>query len=47
MQPFDRPGDRIQVSANGGIGPIWRDDGRELFYEANDALMAVSVPSLR
>ena len=43
MQPFDRPGDRIQVSTNGGFGPIWRDDSEELYYEARDGLMAVPV----
>jgi hypothetical protein len=42
-QPFDRPGDRIQVSVKGGTGPIWRDDGRELFYEGPEGLMAVAM----
>lgn len=42
-QPFDRPGERIQVSVNGGIGPVWRDDGRELYYESPDGLMAVPM----
>jgi len=42
-QPFDRPGDRIQVSVQGGIGPTWRDDGRELYYEGPEGLMAVSM----
>jgi Tol biopolymer transport system component len=43
VQPFDRPGDRIQVSVKGGIGPVWRDDGRELYYEGPEGLMAVSM----
>jgi len=42
-QPFDRPGDRIQVSAQGGFGPVWRDDGRELYYEGPEGLMAVPM----
>ena len=42
-QPFDRPGDRIQVSAKGGFGPVWRDDGRELYYEGPEGLMAVPM----
>ncbi len=42
-QPFDRPGDRIQVSVKGGMGPVWRDDGRELYYEGPTGLMAVSM----
>ena len=42
-QPFDRPGERIQVSPAGGIGPIWRDDSRELYYEGPGGLMAVPM----
>lgn len=42
-QPFDRPGDRTQVSVKGGFGPVWRDDGRELYYEGPQGLMAVPV----
>ena len=50
VQPFDRRGDRIQVSANGGIGPLWRDDSRELYddsrelyYEGLEGLIAAAV----
>jgi hypothetical protein len=42
-QPFDRPGDRVQVSVKDGIGPVWRDDGRELYYESSEGLMAVPM----
>ncbi len=42
-QPFDRPGDRIQVSVKGGFGPVWRDDGRELYYEGPEGLIAVPM----
>ena len=42
-QPFDRPGDRTQVSVKGGFGPVWRDDGRELYYEGPQGLMAVPM----
>ncbi len=45
-QPFDRPGEPIQVSPKGGIGAVWRNDGRELYYEGPDGLMAVQT-SLR
>jgi Tol biopolymer transport system component len=43
VQPFDRPGARIQVSTKGGIGPVWRDDSRELFYEGPEGVMAVPM----
>jgi serine/threonine protein kinase/Tol biopolymer transport system component len=43
VQPFDRPGERQQVSITGGIGPVWRADGRELYFEARGRLMAVTT----
>jgi Tol biopolymer transport system component len=43
VQPFDRPGGRQQVSTSGGIGPVWRADGRELFFEAPGQLMAAAI----
>ena len=43
VQPFDRPGDRIQVSATGGSGAVWRDDGRELYDEGTEGMMAVPL----
>jgi hypothetical protein len=45
VQPFPDPsGGKWQVSANGGGFPVWRRDGRELYYlsPANE-LMAVPV----
>jgi Tol biopolymer transport system component len=41
--PMSGKGDRIAVSVNGGAGPIWSRDGRELFYRAGDDLVAVDV----
>ena len=38
-----RPDERVQVSDKGGFGPIWRDDGRELYYEGPEGLMAVPM----
>ena len=32
VQPYPGPGPRQQVSVNGGTGPAWAHDGRELFY---------------
>ena len=41
---------KIQISKNGGEGPVWRSDGQELFYlsvNQNDAeLYAVSTGDL-
>ena len=44
VQPFGRQGVRWQISPGGGSQPMWRRDGRELFYLAPDRrLMAVEV----
>jgi hypothetical protein len=33
-----------QVSSDGGVQPLWRDDGRELFYlDAHGRMMAIDV----
>ena len=44
VEPFQRPGERVRVSVNGGGQPKWRGDGTELFYRKLDGpLMAVDV----
>jgi serine/threonine protein kinase len=56
VQAFPEPGDKQQVSVNGGVAPIWSLDGRELSYvhpsgrvssvaiRADTASIAVGVP---
>ena len=40
-------GSPIHVSSSGGRHPVWRHDGRELFYlNPKDELMAVNISSL-
>ena len=44
VQSFPGPGAKSQVSRDGGTHPVWRADGRELFYLAVDGtMMAVPV----
>jgi Tol biopolymer transport system component len=44
VQTFPSPGAKSQISTGGGNRPVWRRDGRELFYIAADGkLMAVEV----
>jgi serine/threonine protein kinase len=44
VQSFPSGGGKRQISTNGGIGPRWRGDGKELYYDTPDgALMAVDV----
>jgi Tol biopolymer transport system component len=43
VQAFPGPGGKWQVSADGGYGPTWAANGRELFYRNGDTMMVVSV----
>ena len=43
VKAFPGPGAKIQVSNDGGTDPVWRRDGRELFYRNGDRMMAVAV----
>jgi dipeptidyl aminopeptidase/acylaminoacyl peptidase len=44
VQRFPTPGDKRQISVDGGVQPRWRRDSTELFYLATDQnLMAVPV----
>ncbi|HYM22159.1 MAG TPA: protein kinase, partial [Vicinamibacterales bacterium] len=42
-RPFPGPGEKWPISLEGGNEPVWRRDGKQLFYRAGDALMAVDV----
>ena len=41
--PFPGPGGKRQISTDGGGGPVWARDGRELFYLSGTQLMAVDI----
>ena len=43
VKPYPAPGERVTISNEGGIEPVWSRDGRELFYRVGNAMMAVSV----
>ena len=44
VQPFPGPGQKVQVSAGGGVQARWRQDGRELFYLSLDnRIMATPI----
>jgi serine/threonine protein kinase/Tol biopolymer transport system component len=43
VQSSPPSGDKSQVSKLGGTSPVWRRDGKELFYIAGNKLMAVDV----
>jgi len=47
VQPYPGPGQRVMVSTNGGYGPTWRADGRELyFYNMNDNVVRMQAVSI-
>src|SRR5688572_15650376 len=39
-------GDRVVVSIDGGTGPVWSRDGKELFYRSGDHLMSAQITSM-
>src|SRR5207245_9429154 len=44
VESFPLPGNKRQISTDGGVMPRWRRDGTELFYLAGDQyLMALPV----
>src|SRR5205807_4912582 len=43
VQTFPASGSKWQISTDTGAFPIWRKDGKELFYVTQGALMAVEV----
>lgn len=43
LDTYPRATQRISVSRHGGFHPVWRADGREVYYWRGDALLAVSI----
>src|ERR1035441_8385339 len=43
VTPFPGLGPKWQISADGGAGPRWSSNGRELFYRNGDKMMAVEI----
>ena len=41
--PYPNQRNRLMVSRDGGSAPVWRGDGRELYYWRGDALIAVPI----
>jgi serine/threonine-protein kinase len=50
VAPYPGPGGRSQISTNGGSDPAWSPDGRELYFQSGNKLMAAAIettPELR
>ncbi len=43
LDSYPRPGRRISLSSSGGAHPVWRADGRELYYWNDGRLVAVRI----
>jgi eukaryotic-like serine/threonine-protein kinase len=43
LDSYPRPRQRISISSGGGVHPVWRRDGRELYYWNEGALVAVQL----
>ena len=43
LQPYPGPGGKTRISSDGGTGPMWGPDSRELFFLDGDRMMAVAV----
>jgi serine/threonine-protein kinase len=41
LDSYPNPGHRVLISSGGGIHPVWRGDGRELYYWHDGRLIAV------
>lgn len=45
VDAYPRPGQRVMISRAGGVHPVWRGDGRDLYYWNDGTLMAVQLES--
>jgi len=43
IHPFDRPGQAMAVSTQGGSAPKWSPDGKEIFYRRGDSFLVAGV----
>ena len=43
VQAWPGPGAKVQVSSEGGTDPVWRRDGKEVFYRNGPRMMAVAA----
>ena len=43
VRPYPGPGEKEQISNNGGTQPMWARDGRALYYRNGKQMMEVSI----
>jgi serine/threonine protein kinase/Tol biopolymer transport system component len=51
VEPYPGPGPKTKISINGGLQPVWSQDGKELFYRSSGKKMVAATietePQLR
>ncbi len=47
LRPYPGPGEKLQVSNQGGLRPRWGQQGRELYYSEGNKVMRVAVTTGR
>jgi serine/threonine-protein kinase len=47
LESYPQPGRRVTISSGGGVHPVWRGDGRELYYWRDGALVAVQLDAAK
>jgi hypothetical protein len=43
VRPVAGPGGRVQISAGGGVEPVWRRDGGAIYYRGQDRMMLATL----
>src|ERR1019366_3082333 len=43
VRPYPGPGEKLQISSEGGYEPVWARNGREIFYRNGNKMMAAAV----
>jgi serine/threonine-protein kinase len=47
IRPFPGPGQKWQLSTDGGEEPVWAHSGKELFYTNGDKMLATAITTRR
>jgi serine/threonine protein kinase len=47
LDSYPQRGRRVSITSNGGAHPVWRGDGRELYYWNEGSLVAVRIDAAR
>lgn len=43
LKPFPGPGEKIQISTDGGVAPRWSKDGKRLYFKNRKELLALEI----